>query len=234
MKAGLIASTIFWLAGFLVSTLRKKGSIRLSFRTVVKTLVILAVGGVILLTSMVLRIGSISGSTIAIAAKKFINYAFGHVGAIDDWLNTNLLQSNLTLGGQTFIGISRYLGYSDRAQGIYAEYYVGETLSTNVYTYFRGIYQDYGLIGSALFFVALGLIMGYVYKKAGSHQRQGASVAGMILALTYAWSLYYIVSLFSYVSFIVAFVLFCVFLSLAYSERCRVSLPRLRVISGCR
>ena len=229
LKAGFIGCIIFWLSGFLTSMIRKQGSIKVPFKTFVKIGTVIVAVVIVLMTTMVLRIGTINSRTIGIVRRKFINYLFGHVGAIDDWINTNFLHSDLTLGGQTFIGISRYLGYSDRTQGIYLDNYNGPDLSTNVFTYFRGVYQDFGIVGSLIFFLIIGLIMGYTYRRLVNREI-GRPFSEMLLVLTYAFSLYYIVSIFSYASFIVAFALFYLYSYSVYSGYTKVIFPKIKIV----
>lgn len=218
-KMVIIACAIFWLSGYLTSSVRKNGCIEIPFITLIKSIAVLLAIVFVLMVTMVLRIGIINSKTIEEVQKKFINYLFWHVGAIDNWININIFHSELTLGGQTFIGILRYLGYSDRVQGVYTDYYNGPDFTTNVYSYFRGIYQDYGFIGSMLFFLLLGLIMGWTYKKMANWRRCRHPFTEMILCMTYAFSLFYIVSLFSYASFIAAFIMFWMYLYLSSSNR---------------
>ncbi len=229
LKAGFVACIIFWLSGFLVSKIRIQGKIRIPFATLIKAGLIICVVVLVLMSTMVFRTGKIDDQTFGIVQRKFINYLFGHVGAIDYWINNNMLQSQLTLGGQTFIGITRYLGFSDRSQGIYIDNYVGTDLSTNVFTYFRGIYQDFGLIGSIIFFLTLGIVMGYAYKRL-IHRYSGRPFAETILVVTYSFSLFVFVSIFSYASFLVAFALFFIFSYFMYSPNINfaIGLPRFK------
>ena len=222
LKAGFIACFIFWVSGFIVSNIRRYGKVNLSAKAISRIIIIMAIAVLGLMSTMVLRIGSINSGTVETVLKKFINYMFGHVGAIDDWINTNLFYSDYSLGGQTFIGVSRYLGFSDRTQGIYNDNYIGPDLRTNVFSYFRGLFQDYGFWGSILFLLIVGVIMGYSYKLVrGSYTNK--PFMDTVLLITYSFTLYFIVSIFSYASYIVAFVLFYFYLKVIYEFKYKVS-----------
>ena len=217
-KATLIACVIFWFSAFLGATIRRKGSLTFNLKGIVQGLLISVIVGATLFLSMLLRIGVINATTIETVEQKFLRYALSHVLAIDSWIDLNIFKSDLTMGEQTFIGITRYIGFTTRSQGVYSDVFYGDGFSTNVFTYFRGIYQDFGFIGSFIFFFILGMLMGYVYKKLYQNPIAKPSTEA-ILVLLYSFSLYYIVSLFSYASFILAFVIFFLYLKILRTPR---------------
>lgn len=53
-----------------------------------------------------------------------------------------------SFGAMTFLGISNVLGVVQRVQGVYTAL-LGT--SSNVYTVFRGIVEDFGIIGGIIF-----------------------------------------------------------------------------------
>ena len=208
-KAGFIACIILWLAGYFVATFHIKREISFSLKTIVIIMITVAMVTLILLSTMVLRIGVINDSVIHIVLNKFKNYAYGHVVAINNWLDTNIMKSELALGYQTFIGIARYFTGGIRAQGVYADFYRELGFSTNVYTYFRGLYMDFGFFGSCIFFFLFGYISAYVIRRI-REKKNGVYIAEMLLMTEYFFSLYFIISIFSYGSFILIMPIFAV------------------------
>lgn len=220
-KAGFAGCVIFWISGYFVSCIRKNGKINIKPKTLVVFGILIIVILLLFFGTMLLRKGSITPGTIIDVQKKFWNYFFGHNAAMDDWINNNLFNSDFSLGDQTFIGITRYLGGSDRVQGVYTDVYIGPDLRTNIFSYFRGVVQDYGFIGSVIFFLFFGCVMGFFYRKIryGTGKR---IVSEIILALAYAFSLFCFVSLFSYTSFVFAFVIFGIYLFFTKSATNRI------------
>lgn len=99
----------------------------------------------------------------------FRNYAAGHVYAFSDWFSNRYFseslmsydQPNLELGFYTFMAAFRMLG-DDRPVpfGLYTEYFNYNGLfETNLYTIFRGLLSDFGVMGS----LAVVAVMGYIF-----------------------------------------------------------------------
>jgi oligosaccharide repeat unit polymerase len=95
------------------------------------------------------------------------SYAFGHLFAFSDWFTnyffeatskyTNPLSS--TSGFFTFMGIGRMIlpGYR-LPPGIFDEYFsVPNVVTSNIYTMFRPLIVDFGLVGSLVFMFVWGL-----------------------------------------------------------------------------
>jgi len=207
MKSGFIGCIVFWISGYLVAKFRMNAKICFSFKQIITVVLVIALVIMILLSTMVLRIGTINSNVIQIVINKFENYAFGHVAAVDDWLDSAFGHSDLLLGTQTFIGITRYIVHSSRVQGIYQEFYIGSELKTNIFSYFRGIFADFGSVGSVVFFLTFGFLCGGAINRV-IVKKNKAYISELILVMEYAFSLYFIVSIFSYMSFVLTFVLF--------------------------
>lgn len=206
-KSVFIAVIIFFSCAYLTSSINLNGKLRIEPAKVI-TVCVLAVSAIILLLfSMMLRIGSLDSATLHIVLLKFGNYAFGHVAAFDYWLPSNWLPDTLGLGYYSLIGVSRFLISGTRVQGMYLDYYRGEELTTNVYTYFRGLVQDFGAVWTLIVIAALFAIAGYSYcsVKNGKHSSR---LCGVLLLCSYCAIFYYIVSVFSYLSFILIFPLY--------------------------
>lgn len=206
-KSVFIAVVIFYTCAYLASSIKLNGKLN------VDPAKVLMVGGLaicvvcLLLFSMMLRIGTVDDATLQTVLLKFGNYAFGHVAAFDNWLPANGFPVDLGFGYNSLIGISRFFFSGTRAQGIYHDYYRGEELSTNVYTYFRGLVQDFGAVWTLLVIAVLFAIAGYAYYSIKTGRRS-SRVCNTLLLMAYCAIFYYIVSIFSYISYMLIFPLF--------------------------
>ncbi|OYQ39027.1 hypothetical protein CHU94_16570 [Rhodoferax sp. TH121] len=133
----------------------------------------------------------------------FLSYSCGHLYAFSDWFSWVLGKPAVSSysdtfdggGFYTFMGFFRLLG-DDRIvmPGVYGEYYVYKNLlHSNIYTIFRGLINDFGLLGAGLFWAALGLI---------SHAMFRMLVLGRCRALPASFFIYLIG--FFYTSFIIS------------------------------
>ena len=212
-KAVFIAVIIFFACAYLTSSIKLYGKLKIEPAKVLAVCALGITAIVLLFFSMMLRIGSLDSATFYIVLLKFGNYAFGHVAAFDNWLPSNWLPDNLGFGYNSLIGISRFLFSGTRVQGIYLDYYRGEELTTNVYTYFRGLVQDFGAAWTLIVVAVLFAIAGYSYcsEKNG---RNTSRLCEVLLLCSYCAIFYYIVSIFSYLSFVLIFPL--------YAFHCRI------------
>jgi len=96
----------------------------------------------------------------------FASYFLGHLYAFSDWFNSflgfesiNKYETNVNFYGfYTFNAITRYFNSKkEPMRGVYTEYFTNEDSFTSLlYTIFRGLVMDFGLIGSLLVFLLFG------------------------------------------------------------------------------
>jgi oligosaccharide repeat unit polymerase len=93
------------------------------------------------------------------------NYMFGSPAAFADWYQ-HPDDSSLRWGSLTFEGIYNLLGIRERILGTYtdAAQTVGQE-STNIFTIFRGLIQDFTLPGAFLICGFWGFLSGHAYSK---------------------------------------------------------------------
>lgn len=119
----------------------------------------------LVVASFVARIGS----DVDILKYYLASYSSGHFFAFSDWFSDRYFgdslfrgydQSELQVGFYTFMGFFRALGdVRPVPMGIYDEFFVIDgVMMTNIYTAFRGLIVDFGLLGSLVFAVLVGLI----------------------------------------------------------------------------
>lgn len=210
-KNPFISAVIFFVVSYLVANYRNTHKdLKLNRKTVIRVVLLVALLALLLAFVMMLRIGTIDDRVIRIVSSKFLDYLFGHIVAFDLWLtdswNSILSGFDFSLGMMTFMGISKYLGY-ERVDGIYQDIYGSGELSSNVFSYFRGLVMDYGLLGALIFMFFIGFIsrVAVEYIK---WDKKGRTFNDTILLIVLSFCFYYLVSVFSYTSYICAFILF--------------------------
>ena len=213
-KAPVIGSIIFFASTYIISyILNNNGNVpKINKKSIIKFGTIIGMLYIIFFISMMFRNGNFDIKTYQIIKLKFNNYIFGHIPAFDYWFSKIYNKITYSFGKQTFIGMFDLLGKGERIQGIYVDSYNGGVIGSNVYTYFRGIIDDFGIFFSMFFLIIILIIStnSYFNLRRGNYKISNQ----VILLISYSFILYYIVSIFSYNSFTFAFILFYIFLLL--------------------
>ncbi len=106
----------------------------------------------------------------------FASYSCGHLYGFSDWFTFYMAEhwgtryhsqmtysrEHTTYGLYAFTPVFRFLGGNIKVipEGKYDEYYeYGDILAGNIYTMFRPLIQDFGLLGSLLFMFLMGLLV---------------------------------------------------------------------------
>ncbi|MGG3689498.1 O-antigen polymerase [Caldifermentibacillus hisashii] len=213
-KAGLIASVFLWLSGFFVSYIEKyKSAPRIRLKLIIKISLFGVLFFGLLYLSMFLRIGAFNTEIQEIVNNKFKVYALGHIPAFDHWFYEFDKGSDFSLGGYTFLAIYDMLGLATREQGVFKEMiYFDNGLFTNVFTAFRGVINDFGIIGALIFIMLFGFVAGYCFNILLSNKKQKI-IATTFLTMTYFFILHsFTVSPWSYLSYIFSFLIFIFYL----------------------
>ncbi|OIN84280.1 O-antigen polymerase [Francisella sp. TX07-6608] len=145
------------------------------------------------------------------------SYAFGHIYAFSDWLSFYLgyphvyqdydEPNNLFYGFYTFMSLYNAIGISYEVPlGIYSEYPHIHYLTTNIFMIFRGNIQDFGMVGTLLYWTILGMISNYIYYMFLKSRRPGLY---MLLYIYFFVFCYYVflISVFTWSSPIISIVL---------------------------
>lgn len=211
-KATFILSVFFVFSGILIGYLHRYGHFpRLGFKKIIFGVLGMLGLMLVLLTSMTLRIGEATSDNFGVAIEKAANsYMLSHVPAFDHIFPALAEEGDLSWGQYTFYGIADTLNLADREQGIYNDYFYHGEISTNVYSVFRGLILDFGVIGALLLHVLTGAATGLAVRYIIVFRRQTSLAIG-VLAIAYSAILFsFAVSPLSYMSLIVAYVLFVV------------------------
>ena len=227
-KAVIISSLILWISAFTVAYYKLHHSyLNVSNKEVVKYILWFSCFLLLLMISMMLRIGEFDVNTFLIVKNKFASYAIGHVAAFDNWFINNISNLSLSFGAMTFLALSDLIGLHVRIQGIFSDFFYTEGITTNVYTALRPLVMDYGIIGSILVFFFLGIIMNLCIKNIFSQNIIISSLSEVILISFYSYILYgFIASMFSYSSYLVMWILMILILILVKSGNHRQEVIR--------
>jgi len=97
----------------------------------------------------------------------FASYAFGHLYAFSDWFSSYIgsqsilsyNHENTGFGFYTFMAIFKSLGSTQQVpQGVYDDYFFyKDVLTSNIFTIFRGLITDFGIMGTMLYMMISGL-----------------------------------------------------------------------------
>lgn len=205
-KAGMISCSIFWAVSFLVGYIRKYRQMKqITGKTFFLLVAIFLALLFLLMFTMLLRIGEINEWSLRVVKNKIMNYLFGHIVAFDLWFSDNMLTMDYTFGSMTFLGISKYFG-AQRVAGVYQQGMGSGGISSNVFTYFRGIISDFGVIGGLVLFFLLGILIKFLYDKiVTSSYNTYFCEATLIMILSFL--IFFIISIFTYTSYICAFMI---------------------------
>lgn len=130
---------------------------------------------------------------------------------------------NPTLGFWTFMAVGKYLNpayFETLGDGYFEEYlHVPKVMQTNIYTFFRGAINDFGVYGSIILFFISGVILNYLYRALLRRRECPASQSAYILYAGYLYTSY-IISLFIWSSAIAsAFGTFVMLAVIDYIDR---------------
>lgn len=139
-----------------------------------------------------------------LTSKRAKSAILGHSAAFSIWFNEAWSEeAKITYGAYTFAGPFNISGLRERKQAIFSEFSrIGDGCSTNVYTAFRGLIEDFSYSGSIVFLFILGLLSMVAFHKV----YDGRIVFIPILIAFYAFLMYQITSIFNYNSVILALV----------------------------
>lgn len=219
VKMAFITSSFLWVSGYMACSLLYGLYDNLSLRKVfrITLFVVLALG--ILFVSMMFRTGHFDMRTAELISHKFITYAFGHLPAFDNWFSLYDLHSGqYTYGGKTFYGISNFLGIIDRKQGVFTDFCIIDTIhsKTNIYTVFRLLIEDFGIIGTCVYITIIGALSAYIFRMVKLQVCPHLSVT-LLTSIFFSISWSFVTSVFAYTSYLLMFFLFYILVKITTS-----------------
>lgn len=226
-KAGFLASLVLWVSAFLMAYFYLyKTAPKFNIKKVVFYVAVFSVVIGALLFTMMLRIGRVDAVTFEIVKDKFMIYAFGEIQAFDCWFSAGRSSIEHSAGVQTFMAIFNTLGIVERAQGVYG---LMPNALGNVYTLFRGIIEDFGVMGGLVFVAVCGCFAGYCFERVRYSVTLPTVPVTIVVGIVFFFVYGYIISPWVYSSFVLTLFVFMYFTTL-----CRKSNIRIRVTCGNR
>ncbi len=142
---------------------------------------------------------------------------FGHISVFSHWFHDYWYHPQpVTIGAYTFAGPFNQLGIQQRQEGLYDYSYEVESGGyTNIYTFFRGLIEDFTLPGALIAMFLGGIIGSFSYHRVLNKKILFAP----LLVIFYAFSTDFMSSLFSYNSCIAALAIFAVVVYFSMSRQ---------------
>nr|AOP02851.1 Wzy [Streptococcus suis] len=220
-KLAVVAYTILFFVSYYVSYLYlNKKFISINYRKIFQSLFLGYILYQLFYLSFLLRIGSTSASISRIIVTKLGIYAFGHVQAFDLWLPIYMSSdAELGFGGNTFLAFSSLIGVLDKKQGIY-ELISGS--STNVFTQFRSLISDFGILFGLLVIFILGIVLRIFYKNVINYSSKLIVLQQVLFISILFYLIYFIVSPWVYLTFVLTFFIFYFYLVVAFHFRIKI------------
>lgn len=152
----------------------------------------------------------------------FTSYVSGHLYAFADWFTYYIGGNPINLyvetpdranGFYTFMALFKLLGNKTEVPpGVFEEYFTyGGYVTSNIYTMFRGLILDFGLIGSVIFMFVSGLVLNACFYWLLVARGTVVWVATYVCAMGYYYTSF-IISIMIWNSIFVTFVALCLLL----------------------
>ncbi|WP_258879305.1 O-antigen polymerase [Paraburkholderia sp. BL6669N2] len=222
-RAAVLFNLIFWVSGNFCGSLLGGGRVNLKFFT--KRVAIYGGGGALFIAFMFISLQFLRGGITDISRLNEVlmhlrQWPVGSIGGFSLWVDSYDFRSTLTNGYLTFVGIFDLFGIQARKAGLYDQYVnlgSGDSWG-NIYTAFRGLIQDFSILGALVYMGGIGFFSALAFGKCVN----GRVVWAALLVAMYGFIVWTpIVSFFSYTAHIGACVGFAIYLKY-FSRRRRV------------
>ena len=199
-KASFLYTVILWLGGYFSvkvfddsKELFSKKFISLTKRLVITILLLFIISSI----NRYNLLEESNENVFSLILMKFQIYFFGGLSSFNDWfLNVYTFSySELGFGKYTF-------GIFDKEKGVFRDFTTfDDNYSTNIYTYFRHLIVDFGVIGALIFHFLLGGFLSLLFRLVQS----GWKIFIPLLAISYTFTMWsFIISIFIYKTIIVS------------------------------
>jgi oligosaccharide repeat unit polymerase len=151
------------------------------------------------------------------------SYSFGHIYTFSDWFGWYLgdesiltyAHNNISLGFYNFIALFEILGHSiEVPRGIFDEYYIyNGFLKSNIYSIFRGMVLDFGILGSFIYMLILGFLFHLGFYVLLVSKKPALSIVNFVFLIAFVYQTY-IISIFIYKTTYLVIILMCLIFAL--------------------
>lgn len=208
-RTSVIYPLIIWGSAYLSSlVIKNRGSLGFSFKKIFAAGILLAFIFISVVALSMLRSQRTSFDHLQAIWNHEKVGVFGSPPAFSYWFGDNWQKNLFPAGGAfTFSGFFDLVGLKSRTIGIYQENIElgNERGTTNVYTIFRGLAEDYTLPGSLGVLFIFGLLAGISFRRLANGERFFLPCMAFFYSVA-AWS--YFVNIFNYNSIIFGWLIF--------------------------
>lgn len=225
-KGLLFLTLFFFLGSLLVTKFHNKDFKLFNYKNNIKILKLMLLMFVILIFSFKSRgMQNISDLTVLISKlrRSFSSYMFTHLYGFSDWFSAYLGQkssidydvSNNYFGFYTFNFFTKYFVSKDNLiRGTYGEYFkYQDFMQSNIYTFFRGLIMDFGVLGAIIFIVINGILLHIFFYIFLKNKKPIFSTAILVFSIGYFY-MSFLISLLTWNIIIFAFILFILILTI--------------------
>lgn len=217
-KGTLFLCAAFFYSGIVVSRLQK-GDVNLTNK---KTNII-TLGLVVLILPLIATAFLVRDEDALSRISYYLSsYALTHVYSFSDWFDSYLYNYSIfsyvtpqenTYGFSTFMAVFKAFGDKTYVPaGYYGEYYhFSDQLRSNIYTIFRGLIQDFGVIGTFLYMAVTGCLFSWIYHLILSRPKSSLAIAAYICMWGYIYTSF-IISIMVWNSIFILFVILAIIL----------------------
>ena len=200
-KAPFLYTLILWIGGYFSFKVYEGGSDLLSkdFKILIRRFLLAII--LLFLISKINRYNLLESTNntglLSIILLKFQIYFFGGLSAFSEWM------CNVYVLNVSDIGFGRYtFGFFDKERGVFSDVMkFDNNYQTNIYTYFRHIITDFGIIGSLFFHLFIGILLSIIYRLVQS----GKKLFIPILTISYVFIMWsFIISIIIYKTILAA------------------------------
>jgi oligosaccharide repeat unit polymerase len=185
--------------------------VRFRFATFARLTIGIIVGILVFVGIAYVRIGGPSAHGSQKIASKVEAYAFGYLPAFSVWQNSletpssNFAYRGMRWGDLTFNGVTKFIVNNPIDNDPYPEFVTvnKEGADTNIYTFFRGLIQDFGMIGAVIFMLGAGFVASRSYEVMLRYRTIGSFLATTAITSFVLFTV--ICSLFSFTNICAAF-----------------------------
>lgn len=188
-KASTLFAMTLWLSSYFAMRLRQG---KLAVFTKAHLLVALSLGALLTVFFFAVGLARLATTDVTLISTVYgdlTSSAFGHMTVLSGWL-TDYTNSPFspTLGKVTFSGPLELLGFGQRIPGLFEniiDLVAGQT--TNIYTGFRPLIQDFTMPGALMVLALVGVVGGIGFRKVAAGQSSALPLL-IIAYVTIFWT----------------------------------------------
>ncbi len=186
-KATVLYGLVLWGAGWTAGTaFSSDAARRRSARWILYAALGVSVLAAALLCAQALRMNRTSLADIPFLLDHLRIYVVGHMPVFGHWVEVEMpATAGTDLGVRTFAGVAELAGMAERKSGLYDG--TADFTESNIYTAWRPLIEDFGVLGAASFLFAIAFSAGMGWRLLCARRVGGAAVV-IAFAIYVIWS----------------------------------------------